>query len=264
MTDGLSRSELLPMFGLRSFATRLALTYALLTTATVAIVLVAGRLIVGHQVVHGLDLLNNAEFMELADRLPAPASAALDDRALKTLHEHTAIDSSMYFFQVGAPDGTILFRSANLGAHRLPTSSPATDPATADLPEIGPVRIGNYPYGAVHIQVASPLTQTHELLAQQTATLFALGVGVALLSVGLGYAFSRLVLRPVRAIEQTALRIGAENLSERIPVPAGRDYFTKSKGAQGGGQQPERDQPEQTAQHERERQAQKPDHGRGR
>jgi hypothetical protein len=49
----------------------------------------------------------------------------------------------------------------------------------------------------------------------------------------------------------------------REATQAGRDYFTKSKTAQGG-QQPERDQPEQTAQHERERQAQKPDHGRER
>ena len=54
----------------------------------------------------------------------------------------------------------------------------------------------------------------------------------------------------------------------REATQAGRDYFTKSKAAQGGGQQPERDQPEQATQRERERereqQAQKPDHGRGR
>lgn len=49
----------------------------------------------------------------------------------------------------------------------------------------------------------------------------------------------------------------------REATQAGRDYFTKSKGTQGG-QQPERDQPEQAAQREREPQAQKPDHGRGR
>lgn len=50
----------------------------------------------------------------------------------------------------------------------------------------------------------------------------------------------------------------------REATQAGRDYFTKSKGAQSGGQQPERDQPEQATQREREQQAQKPDHGRGR
>ncbi|ARU33025.1 hypothetical protein CAP31_14690 (plasmid) [Sulfuriferula sp. AH1] len=49
----------------------------------------------------------------------------------------------------------------------------------------------------------------------------------------------------------------------REATQASRDYFTKSKAAQGG-QQPERDQPEQATQREREQQAQKPDHGRGR
>jgi two-component system heavy metal sensor histidine kinase CusS len=42
-------------------------------------------------------------------------------------------------------------------------------------------------------------------------------------SLGLGWSFARLVLRPVRAIRETASRIGADNLGERIPVPAGRD-----------------------------------------
>lgn len=48
----------------------------------------------------------------------------------------------------------------------------------------------------------------------------------------------------------------------REATQAGRDYFTKSKAA--GGQQSEREQPEQAVQREREQQAQKPDHGRGR
>ena len=60
-------------------------------------------------------------------------------------------------------------------------------------------------------------------------------------------------VRPIKGALTAALKA----------TQAGRDYFTKSKAAQGG-QQPERDQPEQIAQHERERQAQKPDHGRER
>ena len=47
--------------------------------------------------------------------------------------------------------------------------------------------------------------------------------GVALAGMGLGYGFSRITLRPVRAIEETARRIGADNLRERIAVPAGKD-----------------------------------------
>lgn len=215
------------MLRLRSFATRLALAYALLTTVTVGLALIAGRLIVGHQVVHGVDLLNAAEHAELIDRIAAPTAAQLDEQALQTLREHTAIDASMYLFQVAAPDGSLLFRSANLGASRLPPPRPGRLDLTATIPPLGPVRIGNYPYGAVVIQVASPLEQTNQLLAQQSWVLLGLGLGVALLSIGLGYAFSRLVLRPVRAIEQTATRIGAENLSERIPVPAGRDELAE-------------------------------------
>ncbi len=215
------------MFHLRHFATRLALAYALLTTVTVGLALIAGRLIVGHQVVHGVDLLNAAEHAELIDRIPAPTAARLDEHTLHTLHEHTAIDASMYLFQVCAPDGSLLFRSANLGGSRLPPPLPGRIELTATIPPLGPVRIGNYPFGAVIIQVASPLEQANRLLAQQSWVLLSLGLGVAVLSIGLGYAFSRLVLRPVRAIEQTAIRIGASNLSERIPVPAGRDELAE-------------------------------------
>ena len=49
----------------------------------------------------------------------------------------------------------------------------------------------------------------------------------------------------------------------REATQVGRDTFAKSKATQGG-QQPERDQPEQATQREREQQAQKPGHGRGR
>ena len=49
----------------------------------------------------------------------------------------------------------------------------------------------------------------------------------------------------------------------REATQAGRDYFTKSKAAQGG-QQSERDQPEQTAQRAGEQAEQKPDHGQRR
>jgi signal transduction histidine kinase len=203
------------------------LGYALLTTLTVAVVLVAGRFIVEHQVLHGIDLLNDAEFVELVDRFPSPLRTELDERTLEILREHTAIDSSMYLFQVIRPDGSVLFRSTNLGPGVLPPpEADRTHYVTSTVPT-GPVRLGNYPYGAVTIQVASPLEQTNEMLAQQTWALLGLGVLVALFSIGLGYAFSRLVLQPVRAIEQTAARISAENLSERIPVPAGRDELAE-------------------------------------
>jgi signal transduction histidine kinase len=53
---------------------------------------------------------------------------------------------------------------------------------------------------------------------------------VALASVGLGWYFARLTLRPVRAIRETASRIGPETLGERIPLPEGRDELTALAG----------------------------------
>jgi hypothetical protein len=48
----------------------------------------------------------------------------------------------------------------------------------------------------------------------------------------------------------------------REAAQAGRDYFTKSKTAQSGGQSPKRDQPKQATQREYEQEAHRPDHGR--
>jgi two-component system heavy metal sensor histidine kinase CusS len=49
---------------------------------------------------------------------------------------------------------------------------------------------------------------------------------MVVVSAATGFLLSRLALRPVRLIQQTANRIGSENLSERIPVPAGHDEIS--------------------------------------
>ena len=46
------------------------------------------------------------------------------------------------------------------------------------------------------------------------------------MSAAIGLGLSRLALRPVRLIRATASRIGSENLSERIPVPAVADEIS--------------------------------------
>lgn len=211
----------------RGFAGRLALTYAALTTATVVLVLVGGRLLIGRAMVRSIDLLNQAEFQELAARLPPPATPALDDRALGMLHEHTAIDAPMFYFQVHAAGGAVLFRSANLGDTTLPAGPEVAPPRFVRWHEGGRLRLGEYRLGAVHVQVASSLEQFEKLEAEQDRTLLLLGGGVALASLAIGLGFSRLVLRPVRAIAGTAARIGAADLSARIPVPEGRDELAQ-------------------------------------
>ena len=212
----------------RSFTTRLTLAYAAMVTATVVIVLVVGRIIVGHQLIRGLDLLNAAEFEEIRTHLTAPTTPALDETALTALREHTTIDSPMYFFQVCASDGRVLFRSANLGRNALPP--PAGRERTHSLllqPEPGPLRVGEFALGAVWIQIAGSQEAADTLLSRLTMTLLALTAVVAFGSLAVGYGVSRLALQPVRAIERTAAAIGAANLRERIPVPASRDELAE-------------------------------------
>ena len=143
----------------RSFTSRLALAYAAMVTATVLIVLVAGRLIVGHQLIRGLDLLNVAEFEEIRTHITAPATPLLDEPTLAVLREHTTIDSPMYFFQVCAPDGRVLFRSANLGRNALPPPSGQDRHYSVEVrPEPGPLRVGEFALGAVWIEIAASRT----------------------------------------------------------------------------------------------------------
>lgn len=76
------------------------------------------------------------------------------------------------------------------------------------------------------LQLAYPLDGVLREIDALTSTLLAL-VPLGLLAAGLGGAFlTGRVLRPVREIAGTAARLGASDLSERLPV-SGRDEFAE-------------------------------------
>jgi len=170
-----------------------------------------------------VDLLNQAEYTEIHDRLgslPTPPTAAIVDRRIR---ENTEVDFALYFVQVRDSSGAVIFRSTNLGASALPALPVGVSRWTGELQGVGEVRICEFYDSPLTIQVASPLRPVQWLLRDYARiSLYMLSV-VALASVGLGWAFARLTLRPVQAIHETASRIRADNLGERIPVPAGRD-----------------------------------------
>jgi heavy metal sensor kinase len=76
------------------------------------------------------------------------------------------------------------------------------------------------------LQLAYPLDGVLREIDKLTSTLLAL-VPFALLAAGLGGAFlTGRALHPVREIAETAARLGASDLSERLPV-SGRDEFSE-------------------------------------
>jgi len=208
---------------MRSFTGRIAALFALLVTVTIGAVLAFGGWYLSREAVNGLDLLNQAEYTEIHDRLgtfsTAPTPADVDRR----IRAHTEIDSALYFFQVRESSGAVIFRSTNLGASVLPPLPLGATRWTGELQDVGDVRICEFYDAPLSIQVASPLRPVQWLLKDYARISLYMLSGVALASVGLGWGFARLTLRPVRAIHATASRITADNLGERIPVPAGRD-----------------------------------------
>lgn len=203
-----------------SFTVRLTLRFALLVTATTSAVLLAGGLLLDVQIERGLELLHAVEARELGELLGP--DAAIPAAAVERLIRHDADgDAALFLIQVAGPGESVVFRSENLGASILPLHE-AGRHWTTRLPFLGRVHLSTFQEGPWRIVIGSALASSERLLRDYGRISLGLVAGVALLSLGLGYAFSRDTLRPLRAIEMTARRIRADNLGERIPV-AGRD-----------------------------------------
>jgi len=210
----------LPQAG--SFTLNVALRFAALVIATTAIVLAAGGWLLDRQIIRSLETLHELEFDELSE-LIGPRTDLTVEELSERIGRDTEADSALYYVQINKDSGTALFRSSNLGATVLPDMAGDAPHWTASLGSVGAVHISEFRLGPWHMQIASPLTPLRRLLRDYLRVSGLLLAGVALASVGLGFGFARLALRPVRAIRETALRIRGDNLSERIPVPAGRD-----------------------------------------
>ncbi len=207
---------------MKTFTQRLTVRFALLVTGTTALVLVAGGWLLDHQTERGLELLHDLEIHELHELLGDDGK--LDAKAIADRISHDAdSDAALFVIQVSDRTGHVLFRSDNLGDTIV--SRPPGTPAnwTTSLPYLGRVHLSAAERGPWLFMIGSPLQPSERLLRDYARIAALLLVVVAALSLLLGYAFSRAALRPVRAIEETARRIRADNLSERIPVPAGRD-----------------------------------------
>ena len=207
---------------IRSLTFRLSWQFAVLLTASTVAVLAVGGWMLERQAVRGIELMHEVEGEEIAELLgvdPALTSEEIGRR----IREDADSDAALYFIQVHNEAGVVLFRSANLGDSLLPDLSQSEPHWTTQLPRVGEVRVSEFYSGPWHVQVASPLQPVNRLLRDYLQVSAFLIMGVALAGMGLGYGFSRVTLKPVRVIEETARRIGADNLRERIPVPAARD-----------------------------------------
>src|SRR5882724_4229467 len=184
-----------------SLTFRVTLSFALIVTVTVILVLALSCWLLHQQLLTGLDLLNAAEFEEINALLGDGKTELTPETIEQRIRAHTDIDAALYYFQVQQANGKIVFRSSNLGDETL--SRPTGPLANRDLElgRKGRVHLSEFEHGSLHIQIAAPL-QTIDSL--EFAHLRAAGVVtllVAIGSLGLGYGFSRYSLDPVRSIQ---------------------------------------------------------------
>ena len=203
---------------MRSLGSRLTCWYALVVMCTVIVTMLIGYWLLRRELIHGVDLLNAAEFREIRNRVEFEQQSIKEDDFIRRVAEHAEIDAPLYFFQVRKPGGEILFRSPNMGGTVLEANPGGKTNWTSATSGLGLIRTGRFREGPFQVQIATSLRNIRQFSYYYLQVGLVVS-GVALVvSIFFGHRLSRLALDPIRRIQQTAERISADNLGTRIPV----------------------------------------------
>jgi two-component system heavy metal sensor histidine kinase CusS len=204
---------------MKSLTARLTIWYAIAATATAAVFMFFGRVLVEESYVNGMDFLNDNEFKEIQVRIEQQTPRGSNTAAIKAIRQHTERNASLFFFQVGHSHEETFFVSDNLGGHELPHKVHRERRITVETPELGRLRVGEYTSGGFDIHIASSL-QNFATLEKDLFRIAVISlVTIFLMSIAIGYILSRFALRPIVSIQNTASRISSKTLDERINVP---------------------------------------------
>lgn len=211
---------------MKSIGARLALWYALASTLTFACLFLAGRYFLERHAIHALDLMNAAEFEQVQLRL-GPDAAALDPAQLSSRLQTAMIhDSVVYYAEIHDAAGKLLFRSNNLRGQALPAAA-GRIAYNAPVEGFSELRAGRFALGPLDVTIATSKRHIRPLvMIGYEKNFYALTAIMFAVSMLVGYGVSRIALRPLRLIQETASRIGSHNLSARVPVGQVRDELS--------------------------------------
>jgi two-component system heavy metal sensor histidine kinase CusS len=209
----------------KSIGARLTFWYAISATATLAILFTVGYFILQNQLIHQLDLLNEQQFRQLRAAL-GPSYASLSPQTIdQRIRETTESASSLFFIDMHGPMTNVFFKSSNLKGQNIPDIE-GERAFAVEVPGIGEVRASEFVMKPFDVMVATPMAPVYRALDKYRNMAAALIVVMLGVSVALGIGLAQLMLAPVRAIRETAKRIGSDNLRERIPVGEVRDEIS--------------------------------------
>lgn len=213
---------------MKSIGARLALWYAGAATLTMMCLSLAGYYLLENQLVRGLDLLNAAQFAQirahLGDDFAALSAGVIDTR----IRETSNFSSVLFFITVDDRSGPVrpVFYSTNLRGQPIP-DVPGKRVFNVQMPGIGELRVGEFLLGPFDVTIATPLINVRETMHDYGKICLWMFAIMIVMSAAVGFGLSRLALRPVRLIRDTANHISSDNLGERIPVGAVKDEISE-------------------------------------
>ena len=201
-----------------SIRRRLTLQYAAAATLSSALLLGTGYALLQNQLIHGLDLMNEAEFHQLKAHLGSDYRTLSPAVIEQRIRETSEFGSVLFYINVDNPHTGLVFTSHNLGGRPIP-DIPGRRIYNVDIPEIGEIRAAEFVQAPFDVTVATPLRPVRATMRSYVKISAGLLVVMLAASVAIGSGLARIVLRPLREISATATRIGSNSLSARISAP---------------------------------------------
>lgn len=207
---------------MRSIGARLTFWYALSATVTLAVLFIAGYQLLETRLISGLDQLNAAEFQQLKAHLGSDYPRLNSEVMAERVRETSESGAVLFYISIERPGTSIKFKSRNLRGEDIPDIK-GKRAYSAAMPGIGVLRVDEFLLPPFDVTIATSARSVSDGMREYVKVCAALLAAMLVASLGIGLGLSRLLLRPMRAIRETANRIGSDNLSERIPVANVRD-----------------------------------------
>jgi signal transduction histidine kinase len=211
---------------MKSIGVRLAGWYTLASLATMICLFLFCRYFLEQYLIHGIDLLLQDEFGQIEGRLGPDIQTLSPAQIRERLRGTAAFESALFSFDIHRRGQGTLFRSPNLGDRSLP-DVPGQRYYNARVPGVPyELRVAEFVIGSTDITIAMTKEHVKKVMGAYQRIFAGLMFGMLFVSGAIGYFLSRLALRPVRLIQETANHISSDNLTERIPVAAVDDEIS--------------------------------------
>lgn len=212
---------------MKSIRARLTLWYAVSATISFAILSLVGFRVLDARLVGGLDQLNAAEFRQLRAHIGPDFATVSPARLEERLANVNSYESVLFYISIENPKKhEKIFNSSNLQGEVLPDVK-GKRKFSAEAPRLGSLRINEFLLPPYDVTVATSARNSDAALRAYALTSIALVFAMLVASIVIGLGMSQVVLRPIRAIRETADRIRSDNLSERIPVSDVHDELSE-------------------------------------